>query len=54
MHHYVFTLYALDVSRLEVHGDLNGPNVKAALPGHVLAKAVLTGTYSLNPQLQAL
>ena len=40
---YVFALYALDVPRLEVRGELTGPNIKAALAGHVLAKASLTG-----------
>ena len=52
MHHYVFTLYALDAPRLEVDGELNGSSVRAALAGHVLAEATLTGTYSLNPRLQ--
>ena len=51
MHHYVFTLYALDVPHLEVQGDLSGPQVMNALAGHVLAKPTLTGTYSLNPRL---
>jgi phosphatidylethanolamine-binding protein (PEBP) family uncharacterized protein len=52
VHHYVFTLYALDVPHLEVRGKLTGTNVRAALAGRVLAKASLTGTYSLNPKLQ--
>ena len=52
MHHYVFTLYALDVPHLEVPGALTGENVRAALAGHVLAEASITGTYSLNPRLQ--
>jgi Raf kinase inhibitor-like YbhB/YbcL family protein len=51
IHHYVFTLYALDVPRLEVEGELTGPNVRKSLAGHVLAEATLTGTYSLNPRL---
>jgi hypothetical protein len=51
IHHYEFTLYALDVPHLQVQGELTGPNVKAALEGHVLAEATLTGTYSLNPHL---
>jgi Raf kinase inhibitor-like YbhB/YbcL family protein len=54
VHHYIFTLYALDVSRLEVHGNLSGGNVTAAIAGHVLAEASLTGTYTLNPTLQHL
>jgi Raf kinase inhibitor-like YbhB/YbcL family protein len=52
LHHYVFTLYALDVPHLEVHGDPTGANVRAALASHVIARATLTGTYSLNPRLQ--
>jgi Raf kinase inhibitor-like YbhB/YbcL family protein len=52
VHHYVFTVYALDVPRLDVRGDLTGANVRAALAGHVLAQAHLTGTYTLNPRLR--
>jgi Raf kinase inhibitor-like YbhB/YbcL family protein len=52
LHHYVFTLHALDVLRLEVDGALIGKNVRAALAGHVLAEASLTGTYSLNPDVR--
>lgn len=51
VHHYVFTLYALDIETLPVDGELTGPNILAALKGHVLAEATLTGTYSLNPRL---
>ncbi|ARB27980.1 YbhB/YbcL family Raf kinase inhibitor-like protein [Pseudomonas tolaasii] len=49
LHHYIFTLYALDVAHLEVQGALNGAAVLAALQGHVLAQASLTGTYTLAP-----
>jgi Raf kinase inhibitor-like YbhB/YbcL family protein len=52
LHHYVFTLYALDVPHVEVHGDFTGPNARLAIAGHVLAQASLTGTYTLNPRLQ--
>jgi Raf kinase inhibitor-like YbhB/YbcL family protein len=51
VHHYVFTLYALDIQHPHVQGELTGPNVRAALEAHVRAKATLTGTYSLNPRL---
>lgn len=51
VHHYVFTLYALDIPRLQVQGELNGPNIRAALAGHVLSEAALMGTYSLNSRL---
>ena len=52
VHHYVFTIYALDVPKLTVAGELKGANVRAALAGHVLAQAHLTGTYTLNPRLR--
>lgn len=52
VHHYVFTVYALDVPTLNVQGDLTGPKVRAALAGRVLAQAHLTGTYTLNPRLR--
>jgi len=48
VHHYVFTLYALDVQQCGVSGAFKGPEVRAAIEGHVLDSAELTGTYSLN------
>jgi len=48
VHRYVFTLYALDVQRCGVSGSFKGPDVLAAIEGHVLDSAELTGTYSLN------
>lgn len=51
VHHYIFTLYALDVPRLRVDGALNGAAVRLAMQGHVLAQASLTGLYTLNPRL---
>ena len=51
VHHYIFTLYALDVDRCPVDGDINGPSVLGAIEGHVLGKARVTGTYSLNPNV---
>jgi len=53
VHHYIFTLYALDLDRCPVEGEFTGPEVLKAIAGHVLAKAVLTGTYSLNPAVKA-
>ena len=52
LHHYVFTLYALDVAHVEVHGDLTGANARLAIAGRVLAQASLTGTYTLNPRVR--
>jgi Raf kinase inhibitor-like YbhB/YbcL family protein len=51
VHHYVFTLYALDVDRLDVDGEFTGPEVIDAIDGHILAEAALTGTYTQNPRL---
>ena len=53
LHHYVFTLYALDVPRVEVRGDLTGADARLAIADHVLAQASLTGTYTLNPRVQS-
>ena len=52
MHHYVFTLYALDIASCPVSGTFKGPDVLAAIKGHVLAQASLTGTYALNPDVK--
>ena len=51
LHHYVFTLYALDIERVRVEGKFSGPDVQKAIDGHTLARASLTGTYTLNPRL---
>ncbi len=51
VHHYVFTLYALDVARLPVEGHFNGAQVRDALAGHVLDAATYSGTYTLNKRL---
>jgi Raf kinase inhibitor-like YbhB/YbcL family protein len=48
VHHYVFTLYALDVPKCPVSGAFRGPELLAAIEGHVLDSAELTGRYSLN------
>jgi len=48
-HHYVFTLYALDVARLATMGIFTGADARRAMAGHVLAEAAVTGRYTLNP-----
>jgi len=53
VHHYVFTLYAVDVARLPVEGTFTGAQVRAALAGHVLGEATFSGTYTLNRRLLA-
>jgi Raf kinase inhibitor-like YbhB/YbcL family protein len=53
VHHYVFTLYAIDLERLPVTGTFRGADVVNAMRGHVLEEARITGLYSLNPQVAA-
>jgi Raf kinase inhibitor-like YbhB/YbcL family protein len=52
VHHYVFTLFALDLERCPVDGAFTGAQVRAAIAGHVLDSACLVGTYTLNPRLR--
>jgi Raf kinase inhibitor-like YbhB/YbcL family protein len=51
-HRYVFTVFALDVERLSLPDRFGGHEVRAAVKGHVLAEAALTGRYSLNPAVK--
>lgn len=52
-HHYVFTLYALDVDKCPVAGSFKGPDVLQAIKGHVLGQANLTGVYVINPDVKS-
>ncbi len=45
-HHYVFTLYALDVATLPGPTPLGADALERAIRGHVLAKATLEATAS--------
>jgi len=49
IHHYCFTLYALDVPGCPVDGEFGGADVRSAIEGHVLGQASITGTYHINP-----
>lgn len=49
LHHYRFTLYAVDRERLDLPEVFNGEDVLEAMQGYVLATACLVGTYTLNP-----
>ncbi len=51
-HHYVFTIYALDVETCAIEGAFDGAAVLNVIEGHVLDKVSITGLYSLNPQVQ--
>ena len=51
LHHYWFTLYALDVARCPVEGVVDGRAVAAAIAPHVLAQASVMGTYTIAPDV---
>ena len=51
VHHYLFTLFALDVESVDIGGDFGGEDVRSAIEGHVLAEASVEGTYTQNPRL---
>lgn len=53
VHHYEFTLYALDVAALPVDSAFTGQEVRDVIDPHVLDSAVIMGTYTLNPRLRA-
>ncbi len=54
LHHYEFTVYALDVAELKLGGRFGGADVLAAMQGHILGQATITGIYTLNPRLHQL
>lgn len=51
IHHYQFAVYALDVERLPIEGRFNGVQALAAMQGHVLGRATMSGSYTLNARL---
>ena len=51
IHHYVFTLYALDVARAPIEGRFAGAALRQAIYPHVLGAATHSGTYTLNRRL---
>ena len=51
IHHYHFTIYALDVAELHLSGAFTGAEALAAIEGHVLAQASHVGTYTMNRDL---
>ena len=51
MHHYYFTVYALDIASLSLTGNFTGTDAVSAIKGHVLAQCTVMGTYTLNPDL---
>ncbi len=51
IHHYHFSIYALDIATIGMSGAFRAPEVLAAMKGHILAQGEWTGTYTLNPSL---
>ena len=51
IHHYVFTLYALEVARAPIQGRFGGAELRQAIYPHVLGAATHSGTYTLNRRL---
>jgi Raf kinase inhibitor-like YbhB/YbcL family protein len=52
LHHYHFSVHALDVASLDLAPSFTLADLRAAMHGHVLAEATLTGTYTLNVALR--
>ena len=49
VHHYHFTVYALDLETCPAQGRFTGPDVLKAIEGHVLGQASIVGTYAIYP-----
>ncbi|MAD42164.1 MAG: YbhB/YbcL family Raf kinase inhibitor-like protein [Arcobacter sp.] len=52
VHHYHFTVYALDKASLELNEIFDASDVLNAMNGHILAEGSWMGTYSMNPEVQ--
>ncbi len=46
IHHYVFTIYALDIDKMEVPNDASGALVGYNIGAHTLAKGSITAQFS--------
>lgn len=51
IHHYHFTVYAIDRPSLDLPQGFDLAALRQALMGRVLGEASLTGSYTLNPRL---
>ncbi len=50
-HHYEFSVFALDVDQLDLAPGFSRDDLEAAMEGHVLDSASITGLYALIPRL---
>lgn len=53
VHHYHFTLYALDTESLGLKGAFDGGDVLLAMRDHVLAQSEWVGAYAIYPHAKA-
>lgn len=53
VHHYTFTVYALDIDEVPLKGKFTGDEVVTSIQPHILDQASITGTYTLTPRLLA-
>ncbi|EXJ12956.1 MULTISPECIES: YbhB/YbcL family Raf kinase inhibitor-like protein [Nitrincola] len=53
LHHYVFTVYALNTASIDLKGAAKGADLLAAIQPHIIDSASITCTYSLNPSVLA-
>lgn len=49
LHHYTFTVYALDVPKAPTKGIFRGADLRDAIAPHVIGEASITGTYHIYP-----
>ena len=49
VHHYQFTLYAIDLMSAPVDGEFRGGELLEAIEGHIVGEASFMGTYTINP-----
>lgn len=51
VHRYVFTVYALNCTHLDITDWISGNSVMASMAKHIVASAKITAHYTLNSQL---
>ncbi len=51
-HHYHFTVYALDIPKLQLAAGFDAAQALQAMKGHVLARGEAVGVYSLSPAVR--
>jgi len=53
IHAYHFTVFALNIRSLGMHGSFSGHKAMRALRSHVLTQASIVGLYAINPSARA-